>query len=230
MVREEEKGKLDKFEARLEGGQLKGQVTYPDGKVAHFEGKRAPLLMSNKAPSWGRAVTLFDGKTLNGWKPEGKAAWTVEDGAIVGRQGAGNAPGDLFTTRQWANFELEAEFKVTWPANSGIWFRYVDEKHAYQADILDDPNYKALTGSIYASGKMFVAENRDRSTINKEGWNRIRIRASGEDLAITLNDKPVASVRDSTFVKPGSIGIQVHPGNQFATMEIRVRNIRLRPL
>ena len=175
-------------------------------------------------------ISLFDGRTLNGWQPEGKAVWTVEDGAIVGRQGAGNTPGDLFTIRQWANFELEAEFKVTWPANSGIWFRYVDEKHAYQADILDDANYKALTGSIYATGKMFVAENTDRNSVNKEGWNTIRIRASGETLAVTLNGKPVASARDSTFLERGSIGIQVHPGDQFARMEIRIRNILLRPL
>jgi hypothetical protein len=43
-------------------------LTYPDGKVHHFEGKRAPLLLDRKAPAWGEPVMLFDGKTLTGWK------------------------------------------------------------------------------------------------------------------------------------------------------------------
>ena len=38
ITREETPGKLDAFEARLEGEALVGQVTYPDGKVSHFEG------------------------------------------------------------------------------------------------------------------------------------------------------------------------------------------------
>src|SRR6185295_13681556 len=67
MTREENPGKIDTFEARLEGETLKGQVSYPDGKVHHFEGKKAPLLLDKKAPVWGDPVALFDGKTLTGW-------------------------------------------------------------------------------------------------------------------------------------------------------------------
>jgi hypothetical protein len=35
------------------------------------------------------SVSLFDGQTLKGWYPIGSGKWTVEDGAIVGRVGAG---------------------------------------------------------------------------------------------------------------------------------------------
>src|SRR5437016_1115707 len=68
LVREEQPGKADVFEAQLEGATLKGQVRYPDGKVNHFEGKRAPELAAAGAPKWGSPVTLFDGKTFQDLK------------------------------------------------------------------------------------------------------------------------------------------------------------------
>ena len=86
VVREEKAGKPDTFEARLEGETLKGKVTYPDGKVHHFEGQRAPLLLSKKAPVWGAPVTIFDGKTLAGWKlrdAKKKNGWAVVSGELA---------------------------------------------------------------------------------------------------------------------------------------------------
>src|SRR5512140_3735222 len=98
-------------------------------------------------PEW---IPLFDGKSLNGWKQEGKAVWEAKGGEIVGRQGPGGAAGDLLTEKQWANFEVELEWKMTWPGNSGIWFRYTNAKAAYQADILDQSSHPGvLSGSLY---------------------------------------------------------------------------------
>jgi len=175
--------------------------------------------------------TLFDGKTLHGWKPEGNSSWTVEDGAIVGRQGPGGAAGDLFTERQWADFELELEWKMRFPGNSGIWFRRSAHGTGYQADFLDQASHPGvLSGSLYCMGKEFIAENRDPATVRRDDWNKLRIRAAGDHYAVILNGKQVVDVRDSTFRAPGSIGIQAHAGENFKDMEIRVRNIRLRPL
>ena len=180
----------------------------------------------------GKWVSLFDGKTLNGWKPTGQAAWTVEHGEIVGKQGPGAAAGDLFTERQWSDFELECEWKMKWPGNSGVWFRYSGPMSAYQADILDEPKSypEALSGSLYCMGKAFIAKNGDASSVKMDDWNRFVVRAAGDHLVVIENGKEVVNVRDNTFPGPGSVGIQVHPGKQFEQMEIRVRKLRLRPL
>lgn len=176
-------------------------------------------------------VSLCDGKTLKGWKATGKAQWDVKDGAIVGRQGPGGAPGDLLTEQQWKNFEVELEWSMKWPGNSGIWFRYSHADSAYQADILDQSSHPGvLSGSLYCAGKMFIAENRDAASVNKEGWNRMRIRAQGEEITIEQNGRRVIHMRDNTFPGPGSIGIQLHAGKVFDGMEIRVRKIRIRSL
>jgi len=191
---------------------------------AGFFCRRVPAAQSG----W---LTLFDGRTLNGWRAEGKADWRVEDGAIVGRQGPGEAPGDLFTVGQWADFELQLDWKMRWPGNSGIWFRYSGRGKAYQADFLDQASQPGiLSGSLYCPGKKFIAENRDPATVHKDGWNSLRIRAVGDRIVIEQNGKKVVDVRDNTIPGPGSIGIQVHPGKKFAGMEVRVRNVRLLPL
>jgi hypothetical protein len=193
--------------------------------------RRTFLAVTAGGVAWGKSgwTKLIEGKTLAGWKPEGKAVWTVEDGAIVGRQGPGGAAGDLFTEKQWANFELECEWKAKWPCNSGIWFRYTGPNSAYQADILDQSSHPGvLSGSLYCMGKAFIAENRDASSVNKDGWNRMRIHAVGEAITVEQNGKKVVQVRDGTFRDAGSIGIQVHPGKDYDGMEIRVRGMRVR--
>jgi len=186
-------------------------------------------------PGWagqpGRWMSLFDGKSLAGWRAEGKADWSAQDGAMVGRQGPGNAPGDLYTTAEWADFELECEFKVVWPANSGIWFRRSAAQPGYQADILDEAAYPdTFSGSLYAMGTGFLVKNGDARSVNKNGWNRLRLRAVGQEIVITLNGKTVVKTSDNRFLQAGSIGIQVHPGDRYKDMEIRVRKIRVRPV
>jgi len=166
------------------------------------------------------------------WKPAGNAVWSIGDGVIVGRQGTAASPGDFFTEQQWADFELQCEWKMRWPGNSGIWFRYTGPNSAYQADILDEPMAypDALSGSLYCMGKAFIAKNSDHASIHPDGLNRLHIQAVGDHIVIVQNGKKVVDVHDSTFAGPGSIGIQVHPGKQFEDMEVRVRDLRLRPI
>jgi hypothetical protein len=194
-------------------------------------GLLAPLLLalpllSGETQGW---QSLTDGKTLNGWKPDGKAEWSVENGAIVGRQGPGDAGGSLYSVQQWDNFDLELEFKVRWPANSGIWFRRSPAQPGYQADILDQPSYpNTFSGSLYAMGTGFLAKNTDATSVEKDGWNRLRIIAACESIIITMNGKTVVKTSDNRFLQAGSVGIEVHPGVQFHGMEISVRQARIR--
>ena len=176
-------------------------------------------------------ISVIDGKSLAGWKAEGKAGWSVQDGAIVGVQGPGGSGGDLFTEKQWTNFELRAEWKMKWPGNSGVWFRWSGPRTGYQADFLDQTSHPGvLSGSLYCMGKAFIAENRDPATVKKDSWNRLSIRALGDRIMVEQNGSKIVEVRDGTFPGPGSIGIQVHTGKMFEGMEVRVRELKLRAL
>ncbi len=173
-------------------------------------------------------VSLFDGESLNGWKVEREGKFTVEDGAIVGRQGSRHLPGDLFTSRAWSDFELEAEWQIEGPADSGIWFRRTVMKTGYQADLSDGPKVE-LPGSLWCYGKGFVALNSNPSTVRRGNWNRIHIRAVGDEITIQQNGTTVVHVRDGAF-QAGSIGIQIPDGKGHDGMAVRIRNIRIRKL
>lgn len=69
--------------------------------------------------------------------------------------------------------------------NSGVWLRWMGPRTEYQADFLDQPSHPGVSsGSLYCMGKGFIAENRDASTVNQVGWNRLRVRAQGEHIAV----------------------------------------------
>ena len=179
-------------------------------------------------PAW---EPLVSGNELKGWRQEGRALWSLADGVIIGRQGPGGAAGELLTEKQWADFELELEWRMTWPGNSGIWFRYANAKAAYQADILDQASHPGvLSGSLYCMGKAFIAENRDAASVHKDGWNKLRIEAHGDQITIEQNGRRVIRIDDATFPGPGSVGIQLHAGKAFEGMEVRVRGMRIRSL
>ena len=172
---------------------------------------------------------LFNGNDLAGWEPAGNAKWTVKDGLLVGTQGENNAPGDLFTVQSFKDFELTCTYRAEWPCNSGIWFRYQSPEKAYQADILEWKDPVCYSGTVYCPGKMFIAMNTDKSLVNRDGWNTMKVRAEGDHLQVWLNGRQVADVRDNT-TDSGKIGFQVHPGAEFGPMKIIVKEILIKQL
>ena len=174
-------------------------------------------------------LQLFNGKDLTGFKPTGGAKWVVEDGAIVGTQGQNNAPGDLLTEKLYKDFLLTVTYRVVWPCNSGIWFRYQSPDKAYQADILEYKKPVCYSGTLYCPGKMFLAMNTDKTLVDREGWNKMAVRAKANHIQIWINDHKVADVHDDTS-DSGYIGFQIHAGNQLSPNKIIVREVLLKPL
>jgi hypothetical protein len=186
MTREEEKGKPEKYEARLEGGLLEGAVTYPDGKVAHFEGKRAPLLLSNKAPSWGQPVALFDGKSLNGWKlrdPRKKNGWAVVDGELAVVEPKDNS--DLVSERTFQDMKVHIEFNAPVHSNSGVYLR-----GRYEIQIeTEDPASGHDTqkcGAVYSR----IAPSTNAAKPAGE-WNTYDITLVGRQVTVVFNGQTI---------------------------------------
>lgn len=94
-------------------------------------------------------VSLFDGKTQNGWhgfnKPAGAMKnWTIEDSALTCLGAAADAHGgDIVSDKEYENFELAWEWKVTKGANSGVMYHVV-EAQKYQAPYETGPEYQVI--------------------------------------------------------------------------------------
>jgi hypothetical protein len=76
---------------------------------------------------------------------------------------------------------------------------------------------------------MVLAANTDATIEKKDDWNTMIIRAEGDHLVVTLNGKKTADVHDASYAT-GKIGFQIHPGAEFATMKIMVKEMELKPL
>jgi hypothetical protein len=174
-------------------------------------------------------AAIFNGKDLTGWKITGGARWVVEEGNMVGMQGPNNEAGDLLTENTYKDFLLTVTYKVEWPCNSGVWFRYQSAGKAYQVDILEYKKPECYSGTLYCPGKMFLAMNTDKTLVNREGWNTISVRAEGSRLQIWINGRQVADVRDETS-DSGHIGFQIHAGDQLSPNKIIIREALLKPL
>ena len=172
-------------------------------------------------------MPLFNGKNLDGWTFGSKDKCFVEDGCLVGTQSDGKGD-NLMTKAQWDNFELRFTYKVKWPCNSGVWFRFARGK-GYQFDILKYKRPVAYSGTLYCPGKMFITKNLDEKLEKRDGWNEGQIYANGEHIILWLNGKKVGECRDKTLAK-GAIGVQVHGGNALKNMKITFKKIEIRPL
>ncbi|PUZ25306.1 DUF1080 domain-containing protein [Chitinophaga parva] len=97
----------------------------------------------------GKWITLFDGKTLQGWHGYNKGGdpvknWKIIDGALVCLGAAPDASGgDLVTDGQYDNFILEWDWKVDKGSNSGVMYHVVENKK-YHAPYETGPEYQII--------------------------------------------------------------------------------------
>jgi hypothetical protein len=86
-------------------------------------------------------VSLFDGKTLQGWHVSSKTGhgtggrWVVENGAIVGSQDRPGNGGIIITDAEFGDFEVVLEMNNDFGPDSGLFLRSTEQGKAYQAYI-----------------------------------------------------------------------------------------------
>jgi hypothetical protein len=184
--------------------------------------------------------SLFDGKTLNGWRVvNGSAKYQVIDGAIVGTTTAGSPNSFLATDKSYGDFVLEFEAKQTvGPSNSGVQFRSQSKQeimegrvHGPQMDL--DPSERQWTGGLYdeaMSGWWYPGTLNPQPGLYKfNEWNRIRIEAVGPSMRTWVNGQLSAYVLDATY-QDGFIALQVHSIDKpdEAGRQILWRNLRIK--
>ncbi len=198
----------------------------------------------------GEWQSLFDGKAITEWhgfKTPGAvpAGWTVENGAIT-RVGSGD---DLVTNKEYANFELELDWKLLAKGNSGIIYRVdpkgeVTYRSGPEMQILDDAGHPDGKSRLTSAGADYALYPSPTGALKPVGeWNSIRLLVNGNHVEHWLNGQKVvtyelgsadwvAKVKASKFkewpeygqTKRGYIALQDH-GDR-----VWFRNIRIREL
>jgi acetyl esterase/lipase len=197
-------------------------------------------------------VSLFDGKSLDGWTVRGgHASYKVEDGTIVGTTGKGG-PNTFLCRGPYGDFELELDVLCDTPLNSGVQIR----SHVYERDtpLQSNPKRVRKAGEVYGyqceiaehsrgtAGNFWDEARRTRwlddwankaeaRNAYKDGqWNHYRIVAQGKRVRSWVNGIACADFEDD-LDQSGFIGLQVHTIKAgTGPYQVRWKNIRVREL
>lgn len=197
----------------------------------------------------GGWISLFDGKTLNGWKRlSGNAEYKVEKGAITGITSLNTPNTFLVTEKEFGDFILELEVMMEdTTSNSGIQFRShlnpagnngKGRVYGYQFEI--DPSSRRWSGGIYDEARRDWLYPLDlnptaKSAFKNGQFNKVRIECIGHNLRTWVNGIEAAYVVDSLDAS-GFIALQVHSigkpeqaGKKIYWKNIRIKTDKLTP-
>jgi hypothetical protein len=202
-----------------------------------------PLACNSSGSSEADAgwVELFDGRTLDGWttvggRYDGHARWTVEEGAITGRQGPNREGGLIYTQGVYGDFELELDLYIDWPFDSGIFLRMLPPDTGLKGmQVTVDARDGGECGGLYADGWVLHCPE-GWEHFRKDDWNRFRVVCEGQPMSVqawvngqALVDHTLESAEG--YAAEGRIGLQVHGGEDVPLpTKVQFRNIRVRPL
>ena len=185
-------------------------------KVLYFSTLMVLLAVSmsfaqkKKKDGW---ITIFDGKSLDGWKVgENASTFSLENGAIMvagprahifydGKVGEHN----------FKNFEFKAQVMTTPGSNSGMYFhtKYQEggwPSKGYEVQVNNSHTDWRRTGSLYGIQDVkdvFVEDN---------VWYTEQIIVQGKHITIKINDKTVVD-----YIEPDEVGNKPGEGRKISS-------------
>lgn len=182
-------------------------------------------------------VTIFDGKSLDGWKiNENPDTWALKDGVLI-------AKGDrshifyIGDDKPFVNFELKVDVKAAPHSNGGIYFhtRFQDTgwpKYGHEAQVNNTYEHDPKkSGSLY--GIVDVTEQH----VADDTWWTEHVIVNGRRITIRLNNKvvvdheepegqPAFSEEFERRLGSGTFALQGHdPGSTVYYRNIRVKRL-----
>jgi len=127
-------------------------------------------------------VSLFDGKSLDGWHvfKNGNNYWGIEDGTIA--LNPGQRGGDLVTDKAYENYELRLEWKISDCGNSGIIYGVKEEGYGAvwhtgpEMQVLDNKCHKDAEIKTHRAGDLYDMISCSIETVRPAGeWNQVRL-------------------------------------------------------
>lgn len=186
----------------------------------------------------GEWISLFDGKTLNGWKVGANAsAFKVENGCIVVNGNVSHLYYDgEVQQRQFKNFEFKADVMTTPGSNSGIYFHtQYQEKDwpvkGYEVQVNNSHTDWRRTGSLWAIQDVKETYAKDNE------WFTLHITVKDKHVTVAINDKKVVDYTEpdnvqreegmkDRIISSGTFALQGHDPKS----KVYYRNIKVKLL
>jgi hypothetical protein len=191
-----------------------------------------------KKSASGKWVSLFDGKSLAGWKVGANASsFSVENGAIVANGDVAHLfyDGDV-NNHNFKNFEFKSEVMTTPGSNAGIYFHTAYQEKSwpskgYEVQVNNSHTDWRRTGSLYAIDDVREVHVKDNE------WYTEYIMVQGKRVIIKINDKTVVDYTEpdnvqrsaneaGRVISSGTFALQAHDPKS----KVYFRNIMVKTL
>jgi hypothetical protein len=187
-------------------------------------------------------VSLFDGKTFNGWKlmHQHGPGYGITNGILYCAHGGG---GNLLSEKEYENFVFRFDFRLEPGSNNGIGLRTPLEGDAayvaMESQVLDDTTTRygplrpeQMHGSIY---NVIPAKSGSQKPVGE--WNEQEISVNGRHIKIVLNGTTVLDGNINDVKNPallhqhhGLMRERGHIGFLGHTEYVEFRNVRIKEL
>jgi hypothetical protein len=183
-------------------------------------------------------VELFNGRDLDGWRPQGKLnSWKVADG-LLSADGpmchlfyAGPLRGANFR-----NFELEAELMTHPSCNSGIYFHTAYQDTGWPNKGCEVQINNTQPGENKKTGSLYNLRNNYKQYVPDNQWFKLHIAVRGKNVQVRLNGMLMVdyfeptpavippSMEKERFLGRGTFALQCHdPASKAMFRSVRVR-------
>jgi hypothetical protein len=180
-------------------------------------------------------VSLFDGKSLAGWKAnENPGSWQVVNGEIIchgPRSHLFYVGPDAAKPAEFNDFHFKAEVLTKPQANSGIFFHTAFQSdgwpaQGYEMQVNNSQADPVRTGSIYNVVKNFIPPAADNE------WFTEEVMVKGRAVTVLVNGKVLfefvepEGVKGTRKLSSGTFALQAHdPGSEVHYKNILVKRL-----
>ena len=164
-------------------------------------------------------ISLFDGKTLDGWKAsERPEQWKVVDGAIVAH---GERSHLFYMDDEFEDFHLKADIMTKPGSNSGLFVCTKFQEGGwpavgYETQVNNTQGDPVKTGSLYNTVKIYQAPAQD------DKWWTQEVIVRGKSIRLIVDGKVLyeydepAGVEGTRKLGKGTFAIQAHDPKSIA--------------
>lgn len=214
----------------LEPGQ-RATITY-DTKL-----EIVTKILAEKLEEGAGFVSLFDGKSLNGWEGNGRF-WKAKEGILIGQNTDDSGASFLRTNKTYKNFILRLKFRhIT--GNSGINFRSHSGREGQligpQAEMADIklPKWHLVYGILVDEGgpRAVISDmtpnqkSKVLASIRKTDWSEFEIAANGDHFTLKVNGITTVDLDDDQILPSGVIGFQLKAGTEIEFKDIEIQEL-----
>ncbi len=161
------------------------------------------LTKKQKKEGW---KLLFDGNSTDGWhtfnEDNVSAKWSAKNGVLIFDPEVKSKGGDLVTNKEYSNFHLKLDWKISACGNSGIMFNIQEngQEKTYhtgpEMQILDNTCHGDAKYPTHRAGSLYDLIQAQPETENPAGeWNTVDIILDQGHLVFKLNGTQVVETQ-----------------------------------